>query len=184
MRRVMARFRPSDKKLKELILYIAEKCADDPCFGKTKLNKILFYSDFLSYFVTGDPITGHEYMRLPHGPGPRRLKPILVEMEEAKEVRTKKERKYDLHQERVISLRKPDLEGFHLQHLDIVDQVIQALWGRTNTEVSLISHANIGWKLALPKETIPYESIFLSNRPLTEAELEYGRQLAVELGRL
>ncbi|MFY9823744.1 MAG: hypothetical protein WAM82_20355 [Thermoanaerobaculia bacterium] len=63
-----------------------------------------------------------------------------------------------------------------------MDQVIQSLWGRTNAEVSLISHVNIGWKLARHKETIPYETIFLSDRPLTDAELEYGHRLAAELG--
>lgn len=175
--------RPNDKKFRELILYIAKKCADDPDFGKTKLNKILFYSDFLAYFRTGEPITGQEYMRIQHGPGPRKLKPTLDDMVKKGALRIRRERKIDLHQERVVALREPDLSDFSDQHLDIVDQIIQALWGRTNTEVSLLSHANIGWKLARHKETIPYETVFLSDRPLTAAELEYGRQLAAKLGR-
>ena len=36
----------SDERLGELILYVADKCADDPRFGATKLNKILWWSDF------------------------------------------------------------------------------------------------------------------------------------------
>jgi hypothetical protein len=32
------------------------------------------------------------------------------------------------------------------------------------------------------RETIPYEAVFLSDRPLTEEEFEYGRRLAIELG--
>jgi len=32
------------------------------------------------------------------------------------------------------------------------------------------------------QETIPYETVFLSDRPLTEEEIEYGRRLATELG--
>jgi len=40
-----------ERKFKELILYVADKCSDDPDFGAVKLNKILFYSDFYSdYF--------------------------------------------------------------------------------------------------------------------------------------
>ncbi len=179
----MTVIRPNDKKFRELILYVAKKCADDPNFGKTKLNKILFYSDFLAYFRTGEPITGQEYMRIQHGPGPRKLKPTLEAMVKKGDLRIRRERKVDLHQERVVALREPDLSDFSDQHLDIVDQIIQVLWGRTNTEVSLLSHANIGWKLARHKETIPYETVFLSDRPLTAAELEYGRQLAAELGR-
>ena len=39
-----------------------------------------------------------------------------------------------------------------------------------------------GGKLARDRETIPYETVFLSDRPLTEEEIEYGRRLATELG--
>ena len=178
----MATIRPNDQKFRELILYVAQRCEADPYFGKTKLNKILFYSDFIAYARTGEPITGQEYMRIQHGPAPRRLKPILAEMEERGDLEVRRERKHDHHQERVVALRQPARDLFSDQHLGIVEQVIQSLWGRTNSEVSLISHANIGWKLARHKETIPYETMFLSDRPLTEAELEYGRQLAAELG--
>jgi hypothetical protein len=178
----MATIRPNDQKFRELILYVALRCEEDPNFGKTKLNKILFYSDFLAYAHTGEPITGQEYVRIQHGPGARKLKPTLMDMEERGDLKVRRERKLDLHQERVVALRRPACEAFSEQHLGIVDQVIQSLWGRTNSEVSLISHANIGWKLARHKETIPYETVFLSDRPLTEAELEYGRQLATELG--
>ena len=40
-------------KLKELILHIAKECCDDPTFGATKLNKILWWADFLFYRATG-----------------------------------------------------------------------------------------------------------------------------------
>jgi len=175
---------PNDRKFRELILYISQRCEQDPNFGKTKLNKILFYSDFLAYAQTGEPITGQEYMRIQHGPGARRLKPTLEDMQERGEVRIKRERKIDHDQQRVLALRDPKLEGLFSNHqLGIVNQVIQYLWGRTNRQVSALSHADIGWQMARHKETIPYETVFLSDRPLTEAELEYGRQLAAELGR-
>src|SRR5260370_21134206 len=65
-----------DIRLRELILYVASKCSSDPEFNATRLNKILFYSDFVSYARTGKPITGAAYQALPHGPAPKRLKPI------------------------------------------------------------------------------------------------------------
>jgi hypothetical protein len=63
-----------EARLRELILYIAARCERDPRFGATKLNKILLFADFLAYFRRRRPITGVEYMRLPNGPAPRRLK--------------------------------------------------------------------------------------------------------------
>jgi len=174
--------RPDDAKLRELILYIAQRCQADPYFGKTKLNKILFYADFTAYAELGAAITGQEYMRLPHGPGPRRLKPILDNMTRCEEVALRREPKGSFEQERVVAQRLPDVSVFAEPQLAVVNRVIRALWNRTNSRVSEISHANAGWQLAENGETIPYETVFLSNRPLTEAEIEYGRKLASELG--
>ena len=75
-----------DRRLAELILYIAEKCERDPNFGATKLNKILAFADFSAYFETGRPITGAEYMRTPQGPVPRRLPPVRAELEARHEI--------------------------------------------------------------------------------------------------
>ena len=52
-----------ERKLKELILYVADRCEADPTFGAIKLNKTLFYADFLAFASTGKPITGVETKR-------------------------------------------------------------------------------------------------------------------------
>src|SRR5437660_6974881 len=54
----------NEVRYKELVLYICQKCATDQKFGATKLNKILYFSDFLAYAELGEPITGFEYQRL------------------------------------------------------------------------------------------------------------------------
>jgi hypothetical protein len=75
-----------ERKMKELILYISQKCADDAKFGATKLNKILYFSDFLAYAYHGSPITGFEYQKLPNGPAPRRLVPVREQLMESGEL--------------------------------------------------------------------------------------------------
>ena len=39
---------PDCEKLKELVLVVAQLCADDRNFGAVKLNKLLFFADFLA----------------------------------------------------------------------------------------------------------------------------------------
>ena len=76
--------------LGELILYIAKRCEADPTFGAVKLNKLLWWSDFLFYARAGQPITGVEYQKLPAGPAPVQLVPVrnvLIEAGDAKIVR-------------------------------------------------------------------------------------------------
>ena len=64
-----------DEKFRELMLYIGEQMADDPLFGATVLNKVLFFADSLAYLTLGQPITGAVYQKLEYGPAPRRLLP-------------------------------------------------------------------------------------------------------------
>ena len=41
----------------------------------------------------------------------------------------------------------------------------------------------VGWQIATEGETIPYETVFLSNEPLSEAEIVRGREIAAEINR-
>ena len=61
-----------DERLRELILYIALKCESDARFNATRLNKILFYADFVSFANTGKPVTGAAYKAIDRGPVPSR----------------------------------------------------------------------------------------------------------------
>src|SRR5687767_3702503 len=74
---------PDDSKLAELILFIAHRSECDERFGAVKLNKLLFFSDFLAYGRLGSSITGQDYQKLQHGPAPRKLLPVVREMEES-----------------------------------------------------------------------------------------------------
>src|SRR5437763_14433954 len=75
----------SEQKLKELLLYVAERLVDDPEFGSVKLNNVLFYSDFYAYGDFGDPITGSTYIRLERGPAPRQLPEVKARLVDAQD---------------------------------------------------------------------------------------------------
>jgi hypothetical protein len=164
-----------------LILYIAERCEPDPRFGATKLNKILAKADFTAYFRRRRPITGVEYMRLPQGPVPRRMKPITAEMEMKHElvVRTIQDGKFE--QKRVVPLRAPDLSIFDPDDIAIIDEVIRGFWGKTASAVSEFSHG-IAWKVAGDRELIPYEAVFLSDEGLTDYDITRTHELARRFG--
>src|SRR6266536_4387740 len=76
----------AERKMKNLILYIATKCAGHKRFGTVKLNKNLFFSDMVAYAVLGSPITGVEYLALDAGPAPRRMPAIKEEMIEGRQI--------------------------------------------------------------------------------------------------
>src|SRR6267142_5186231 len=156
-------------RLKELILYIAQRCESDPTFNSTKLNKILFWSDFGCYIQHGSPVTGVAYMRLPKGPGPKHLLPVRQEMVDDGEIIIRKIQKIDWTANKVIPLREPNLDLFTPQQISLVEQIIQECWGKTADEVSEASHG-IAWRVVGDKDLIPYELAFLSDEPPTEED--------------
>jgi len=166
-----------NERLRELILYISQKCADDPTFGATKLNKLLFYSDFFSYFRFGEAIAGLEYQRLPNGPVPKQLLPVRERMVEDRELAVQKTGFFDKQQHRCVPLRDPDLSKFKARDIAVIDDLIQRLWAKTAKEVSELSHQR-AWRIAKDRESIPYQAIFLADDDdLTEAELAHVEEL-------
>jgi hypothetical protein len=169
-----------DERLLELSLYVAKKCQFDPKYGATKLNKILFYSDFMAYGQTGKSITGSEYMRLPNGPAPRRLKPIRAQMERKKDAVVQTVTLPNgRRQDRLIALREPNIDIFSAAEISLVDDVIEFLRNDTAKEVSDRSHNRI-WRIAADQESIPYEAVFISDSNADEADALKLRELAKE----
>ncbi len=64
---------PSLEKLSEMVVFFAETLAP----WKTKLNKLLFYADFLHFKTTGYSISGTRYYAIPMGPVPNNFNSIF-----------------------------------------------------------------------------------------------------------
>ena len=168
---------PDNEKLRELILYLIHNSEADPKFGSTKLNKLLFFCDFLAYRSLGQSITGHEYQKLDFGPAPRAFLPIFSQMVEANECRIREEDAHGYKKKRPIALREPRAEVFSGEEIDLIRDVISELWNSNGSEVSELSHRFLGWELAESKETIPYETILASpSQVLDEEQGEWARK--------
>jgi hypothetical protein len=167
----------SDKKLRELILLIAEWCQADPKFGAIKLNKLLFHADFSAFLTHGEPITGQEYFALPQGPAPRRLKPITESMKKNGELAYQEVSYFGQIQKRPIALRSADLSEFSGADVNLVRQTVERFWKLNATEISDQSHLFLGWKAARLHETIPYGTALVSRRVPSAKEREYGLAL-------
>jgi hypothetical protein len=169
------------EKFKELILYIAQQSEGDSTFGATKLNKILFFCDFLSYRAYRESITEQRYFKLPFGPAPRALVPVVNELlEEGACIKVSRSR-FGLPQETIFVKREANLEAFRPRDIALADFVLRQLRDNDATEVSNLSHEFIGWQLAGDREDIPFETIFLGDPrrvKLTEEEILHGQQLS------
>src|SRR5262249_10217139 len=111
-------------KLRDLILYIAERSEGDHSFGKTKLHKILFYADFTSYLETGNSITGQEYRKFPYGPVGEGTEPALQALQREGAAAVGHRNVFGYRQDRPFALREPSLDAFSGKEIAIVDEVI------------------------------------------------------------
>jgi len=167
----------TESKLRELILYIAERSEGDDSFGKTKLNKLLFYADFVAYAQSGCPITGQEYRKYPHGPVPAHAQPALDGLQTEGAIALATRNYHGLPQQRPLALREPDLSHFSGAEIAIVNEVITELWGKSARDVSDLSHEFPGWQAARPGEVIPYDTVLVDVTGPTEEDVEYARGL-------
>ena len=75
----MAPWSQDTAKLRELILFVADRCTEEE-ISDTLLNKVLFFSDAFALQQLGKPITGARYQKQPRGPTARALVPLRDEM--------------------------------------------------------------------------------------------------------
>lgn len=170
-----------ENRLKELILYIADKCFEDPTFGAIKLNKILFFGDFMLYLRSGKPITGVEYQRIPNGPAPRRLLPIRKKMIKDDELVLKERDSIPYIRHQAIARRSANIDIFSAQEISLIDSLIRHFWAMPADRISMESHG-IFWEIAGNKERIPYQAAFLSEPTITRADIERSHELVKEHG--
>lgn len=162
-------------KFRELLLYIAERSEDDPNFGKTKLNKILFYTDFLAYGIFGRSVTGATYQRRDYGPVPQELPAARRKLIDDGDAAIDYGRRFNYPQERLVAKRPANPSVLTPGERRLVDDVIRELWHHSAVAVSDLSHREVGWKIADDREVIPYNTVFLSSRKLTPTDIAHGQ---------
>jgi Protein of unknown function (DUF4065) len=174
------------ERFEGLVLFIAHRRAEDPRFGRTKLAKALFYSDFDVYRDHGESLTGATYIRMPFGPFPQELTETetalsnrgIVYLDYVKDVYEEK---------RLVPIEPlPDLSGlFEPWELQVVGTWADRIASATAREISRLSHHHPGWLIARNTgEPIPYETALLPQEPPTGLQAEQAKEIARDRGWL
>jgi Protein of unknown function (DUF4065) len=170
-----------ESRFKELVLYVAHSCVTDATYSKVKLLKILFHSDFESYGIYRQPITGMPYRKLPHGPCPADFPRLQEEMIRDRLIHVHRQRVHDYTSQRLFPLQEPTFEYLTARDTFVVNRWIQFFWNKPAKEVSEYSHG-MAWKIAKEGGLIPYEAVFISDEPVTFEDVELVKQLGAKYG--
>jgi hypothetical protein len=159
-------------RFKDVVLYVAGALADDPTFGSTKLNKILYFIDTEAWKRLGEPVTGAVYQRNHHGPTAVEFPPMLKELEDQQLIERHTAKIVDHEQESVRPTGRltPNMGQFSDAERAIIEEVVAEFRGYTNTEASDESHKrSAGWLARDQGETIPYIDSLIDPEPLDAA---------------
>ena len=120
-------------------LFFARECA--PLF-KTKLLKLLWYSDFLSFKRTTISLTGSKYIHFPYGPVPEKYELILGVMDE-EVIDIIPTSIYDHTGEEIRPRQEFDPNMFNVREMDVLITIKTLMAPLTCTDISERSHEKI-----------------------------------------
>lgn len=167
-------------KLRELIVHLAQRSTDDPCFGRVKLAKLLFFSDFGAYAEFGDPITGATYRKKPHGPLADEELLALRDLKDSGSVNVEEVGVYMYTQKRIVAQRDADISWMTSDQRALVDEVLKRHWEDDATDLSNLSHTFPGWGLTDMNEVIPYHTVFISREGPTQSDIDWAEDIVRE----
>lgn len=157
-------------RLRQMILYIACKCAHAGRMGQVKLNKILWRADFEAYAARRVPVTGRAYQRLELGPAPQEMVRVLNDMLRDQVLRYEETDFGDgVVEKRPIAEIEPNLSLFNREDLEFVDAAIGYYWDKTGTETSDDSHG-IAWRTRENGDPMYYELAYLSDEQVSPSQ--------------
>jgi uncharacterized phage-associated protein len=166
----------NDEKLKELSLFIAEQSKEDPSFGATKLNKILFVADFFFYGNTGRAITGADYVHRNNGPVPRRMPAIIESLQTEGRARIESTAFFGYRQKKLVPLTGSNTSIFTEDELSFVSDVIAQFRPYNGTQLSDWTHSLSPWLVTEDGDQIPYHAIFVMHKlPVERAAMKWAQ---------
>lgn len=131
-------------KLVNVILYYVNKLSN---VSKTKLCKLLFYTDFLTFALQTKSMTGTPYVKLQYGPVPDEFSTLYTLLIRHKVVTTKKKIKGNYEWPYYIPYKnkKPDISIFNKLEISILKYLSNLFKDYSASDISKASHKEIGW---------------------------------------
>lgn len=163
-------------KIKNLIMYILDKTARLPNVGKTVLYKILYFCEFDRFELTGERLTGMDFVKLPRGPAPAWFDFAIKRMTEEESIVPVNakymgyvQQRYMINEKVPDNLRTGEKKKF-------IDRLINKLQDMNATEISHYSHGDLPWQATKDMEMIDISLANERNYPYSAKAQEVKRQ--------
>lgn len=145
------------EKLKNMILYLVKRLGS---VLETKLNKLLWYCDFLHFKETSVSITGAQYVRYPYGPVPNKYY-FIFDILEDEELLEKNETLFQtkdgiVPREEFTALVEPDKSLFSEKEIRVMDFVADTFRNFNSKEIKEKSHRETAYLKCKDRDIMSY----------------------------
>lgn len=149
---------PNLDKLTAMVLYFSEQMKP----FKTKLNKLLFYSDFQHYKTTGFSISGISYRAIEMGPVPTRFQSIFEQIQQQGDIEIVCQVfENDKVGEQFVNISTFNKTLFTAEELETLEKVKNRFEGVKTKEIIDLSHEEKAWiENQEGKQIISYDFAF------------------------
>ncbi|MDZ4064962.1 MAG: DUF4065 domain-containing protein [Coriobacteriia bacterium] len=144
---------PAVNKLREMMVHFCGQ----PLVWRTKLNKLLFYADFLNRKRHGVPISGCRYVHMQYGPVPANFYTLQASLVDSASLEEECASTGDCTGTVFRALRPADVSVFSETELGTLEDVAHAFEGWSALAVTEFSHKEPAWCETQNRDTIPYE---------------------------
>jgi uncharacterized phage-associated protein len=141
----------SAEKLAAMISYLAQKG-----YGiyKTKLNKLLFYGDFVNYYLHGHSISGSRYVHLPFGPVPDRYERMISDSVMSGKIKVSGA---PGDAQLISPTTDSQVDDLTSEEIETLDWVLQTFGSMSAGEITEQSHREKAYRFTKPGEEVAYE---------------------------
>lgn len=141
----------SSEKLIHMVIFLTKQGVQ-----KTKLMKLLWYTDFINFRRNLNSISGLPYVRLQHGPVPKDHELILTTLEKNHFIKSEEIPVGDYLSMVIKANRDFDPSIFSEDELEVLEYVNHFFKEYGSIKISEFSHKEKGWKETNDHQLIPY----------------------------
>lgn len=143
-------------KYKNAILYFIKYC-NNKYLGATKLNKLLYYLDFINYRDRKASVTGDFYIHNHFGPTPSEVNSIVSEMVEYGEIEIKKDPFEDSHSTSFVLKGDLNEKVFSKEEKELLKNISREFSDWSTDKIVEQTHLESPWFYSKPFEKVNYE---------------------------
>lgn len=143
------------EKYREALLYFIKNC-NNKYLGSTKLNKLMYYLDFISFRDRQVSVTGDQYIHKDYGPVPDRVDNELFFLKKSSDLEIEISRYLDGFTTSFRVKREPEMSVFDQYEQDLLKNICAEFINWSTDKIVSQTHLEAPWFYSKPFEEVDY----------------------------